>query len=129
MEGFYKTQKLQDILDLKLLKKGAFLAKHPDNLSEPLGTEGNRAADTDLPTHKGRTVEKHGTSNGSGNPQPNSHSPAHTSQTVNLLSAEDKILTTIEFAALEREKNGTLSSLTKDLIVTLATCAVGAVVQ
>lgn len=37
--------------------------------------------------------------------------------------------TDVEEEALEREDNGTLRSLTKELVVIIATCAIGAIVQ
>lgn len=47
----------------------------------------------------------------------------------NLLPIEAKTLTGFENAALKREEAATLNSLPKDLVVILATCANGALVQ
>ena len=46
-----------------------------------------------------------------------------------LLPAKEKFLTRIEYEALDKEKEGSIKSLSKGLVVTLATCAIGAIVQ
>jgi len=99
VQDFYDKKKLGDVIDLNLLKRGALLAQDPDNLEQPEERNAIVAVRAD--------------------------------QSANevLLPRRDKFLTELEAQALKRETRGEIGSLTKGLVVTLATCAVGAIVQ
>ena len=101
IDDFWRNHQdeLENVLDIKTLKRGALLAQDEENLRRPGSTRGDSTALTNQFSHH------------------------------NLLSTNEKTLTQYEFNALKREKAGKMSSVTKDLWVTLATCAVGAVVQ
>ncbi|KAF4630834.1 hypothetical protein G7Y89_g7299 [Cudoniella acicularis] len=110
VEAFYTREHLEDILELKLLKRGASIAKNPRNLTRPR---------TQNPNPSDETSHTNGEAGSDGISSTNS----------NFLTAEEKVLSRKECAALDRESAGTLDGLTKDLVVVLATCAMGAVVQ
>ncbi len=98
------------------------MAKDRKSLAEP-----RPATSTDPSAHESRTVgDAHGVDE-SGTVDENP--PANTNQMTKLLTARDKVLTSVESAALKREKDGSLSSFPKGLVIILATCAVGAIVQ
>jgi hypothetical protein len=120
VEVFYEFFKFQDILDLnvldlRLLKRGALLAQSPDNLAEPAPSNLLSAVEvmTQNPDNHSELAQSEG--------KPTTH--------PKLLPVEAKTLTRFEDAALKREKAATLNSLPKDLVVILATCANGALVQ
>lgn len=100
VEQFYEAKKLGGVVSLRLLKRGALL-----------GSESSRLV-----------------------PEPHDALPRASNRLSHanigvLLPDEDKFLTQDEEAALRREAKGGINSLSKGLVVTLATCAIGAVVQ
>lgn len=88
------------------MKRGILLAQRQSNLIQPTAQAGQTSNTAPLFSTKENET---------------SH--------VVVLSDAQKTLTPTESRALDREKKGELKSLTKDLWVTLVTCAVGAVVQ
>ena len=138
VEVCYDIFKFQDILDLNvldltLLKRGALLAQNPDNLAKPASPESKPTTNSNLPTAEKKPV----VSNEQITPiVGNLDNEAELAQSndqprtnFNLLSTEARTLTSFEAAALQREEAATLNSLPKDLVVILATCANGALVQ
>lgn len=135
---------LRDVVDLTMLKRGALLLKNPAMLLLPPETnndsshqmhESDNDAGTNLTSpdvHDGRiaqtpmnTYDASSSEQANGMPiAPNLPTPIDD----NLLP-EDKIRTHIEHDALEREEDRKRSSLTKPLVITLAACALGAIVQ
>jgi hypothetical protein len=163
VEDLHTDRKLgdEDVVDLKLLKRGALLVKNPKLLRAPSRTNDDSAHCT---IQSGNDSQQAQTSNDVQLEQTHNNVTTRTSRTANdahdaqiplnpdyaglpeqansesiapkkrtpadvLLSSKEKVRTGIEHEALKREERGAISSLPKGLIVTLATCAIGAIVQ
>jgi hypothetical protein len=133
---FYDQASLKDVIDFKQFHRGALLAQNPNNLFRP-SSNNTPANDTSRniqqrvqskPSELEPTISqrlssrntKHSTDNGS----EDGTMPHLPSLTIN-----EKTLTQAEDEALKLEKAGAFRSLSKSMLVLLACCAIGAVVQ
>lgn len=139
IEQLYRRKELKAIVDLKQLKRGALRAKNTSLLKPPKRMNRNPTSRTDRTANDAHIAEdsEDQTNNNTTTNTNRTADDAHTargadSAAVNchaLLPDEEKYLTLVEEAALLREGDATISSLTKGLIVTFLTCAIGAVIQ
>jgi hypothetical protein len=107
---FYKSKEdLGKVLDYKLLVRGALLAQGQGGIRERIPDR-----QSEIRTEHPSASEGH-----SADAEPHEY----------RLSEKDREFTPDEAAALRNERSAALGTLTKDLVVILATCAVGAILQ
>ncbi|RDW71463.1 hypothetical protein BP6252_08026 [Coleophoma cylindrospora] len=128
VEDLYTARGLgkDDVVDLKLMKRGALLAQN-SMLPKPTSQTDDEPAHCILQSGS----DFHQTQTSGHDVQANNESVASEQRTSAdiLLAGRDRVLKGSEDKALKREKVGANSSLPKGLVITLATCAIGAIVQ
>jgi sugar transport protein len=145
---FYSLDKLDTVLDQDTLKRGVQLALHEDNLGplvDPDQVTEAATASQNHDSHNTDTIHIAGPHENSATNQDtdgitesrgfqglSNHRISTTSQGDTRNFHENRrlrYLTPIENEALFRERRGSLRSLTKELIVIIAACAIGAIAQ
>lgn len=129
---FHGLDGLKEELDEDALFRGVLLAKHKDNLGSFEQTEqasDSNAEESVQPNEPRSSIPLQPFHNGDGDGSGSSAAVAERSTGRHPFPQRKKRLTELEKKALRLERQGSLQSLTKEVIVIIATCAIGAIAQ